>query len=125
LAEWISNFLQDDHPYYADADYEDNYLPANDPMPGGDADGMYDDIIDDGILESFIIIGLAAALVFLIYYRQQHQLAHRQNEEAARAQQGGQPAPEGQQEQAQEGRGLFPQPGDPEFGQWVAGGVGH
>jgi SEL1 protein len=22
-------------------------------------------------------------------------------------------------------RGFFPQPGDPEFGQWVAGGVGH
>lgn len=120
MAEWISNFLQDDHPYYADADYDDNYLPENDPMPGGDADGLYDDPLDDGILESFIIIGLAAALVFLIYYRQQHQLAHRRDE-AARGQQGDQPA----QDQAQEDRGLFPQPGDPEFGQWVAGGVGH
>jgi SEL1 protein len=124
LAEWVSNFLQDDHPYYGDADYDDNYLPENEPMPGGDADGFYDDIIDDGILESFIIIGLAAALVFLIYYRQQHQLAHRRGEEAARAQQGEQPAPEGQQQQ-QEDRGVFPQPGDPDFGQWVAGGVGH
>ena len=124
MAEWVSNFLQDDHPYYGDADYDDNYLPENDPMPGGDADGFYDDIIDDGILESFIIIGLAAALVFLIYYRQQHQQAHRRGEEAARVQQGEQPAPEGQQ-QPQEDRGLFPQPGDPDFGQWVAGGVGH
>ena len=97
-------------------------------MPGGDADGMYDDIIDDGLVESFIIMGLAAALIFLVYYRQQHQLAHRQNEEAARGQQGGQAAQQGQQAQPaqpQEDRGLFPQPGDPEFGQWIAGGIGH
>jgi SEL1 protein len=96
-------------------------------MPGGDADadGLYDDPLDDGILESLIIIGLAAALVFLIYYRQQHQLAHRRGEEAARArQQGEQAAPEAQQPQPED-RGLFPQPGDPEFQQWVAGGIGH
>ena len=92
-------------------------------MPGGDADGMYDDILDDGILESLVIIGLAAALVFLIYYRQQHQLAHRQNE-AARAQPEEQ-AVEGQQQEAAGERGLFPQPGDPDFAPWVAGGVGH
>jgi SEL1 protein len=93
-------------------------------MPGRDADGLYEDIIDDGILESFIIVGLAAALVFLMYYRQQRQLAHRRNEDAAREQRGEQPLPEGQQPQ-QEDRGLFPQPGDPEFRQWVAGGIGH
>ncbi|PQE03262.1 ubiquitin- ligase sel1 ubx2 protein [Rutstroemia sp. NJR-2017a BBW] len=62
LSEWISNFLQDDHPYYADNDDDDNYISANDPMPGGDADGLYDDLIEDGIIESLIIIGLAAAL---------------------------------------------------------------
>merc|ERR1711977_796572 len=101
MSEWISNFLRDDHMYYGDADYDDNYLPENDPMPGGDADGMYDDIIDDGIVESILIIVLAAALVFLTYYRQQRQQAHRRD------------------------NGLFPQPGDPDFGQWVAGGVGH
>ena len=110
--------MQDDHPYYGDADYDDNYLPENDPMPGGDADGMYDDIIDDGILESLIIIGLAGALVFLIYYRQQRQLAHRRNEEAEAAARREHAPP-------QEDRGLFPQPGDPEFNQWVAGGIGH
>jgi SEL1 protein len=119
LSDWIRNFLQEDDAYYGDAE-DDNYIERqNDPLPGGDSDGMYDDVIDDGLIESFIIMGLAAALVFLIYYRQQHQLAHRQNEEA-RARQGG----EGQQEQPQD-RGVFPQPGDPEFGQWVAGGVGH
>lgn len=108
--------------YYGDADYDDNYLPENDPMPGGDADGLYDDIIDDGLLESIAIIMLAGALVGLIYYRQQRQLAHRRGQEAAAAQDGA--APEGQQPQ-QDNQGFFPQPGDPEFGQWVAGGVGH
>lgn len=92
-------------------------------MPGGDADGLYDDIIEDGIVESLIIIGLAATLVFLIYYRQQQQLAHRR---AAGAQPGDQHGAQGQEHPPQqEDRGLFPQPGDPAFGQWVAGGVGH
>lgn len=93
-------------------------------MPGGDSDGMYDDIIDDGILESLVLIGLGAALVFLIYYRQARQLAHRQNERVAAEQQ---QAAQGEQQQREEqdARGLFPQPGDPAFGQWVAGGIGH
>jgi SEL1 protein len=82
---------------------------------------MYDDIMDDGILESLIIVMLAGALVFLIYYRQQRQLAAhggRRNEPNG----GNQEVPQGQQLQD---RGLFPQPGEPEFGQWVVGGVGH
>jgi SEL1 protein len=128
LSEWISNFLQDDHPYYGNADYDENFLPEHDdPMPGGDSDAFYDAIIDDGIIESLIIIMLAAALVGLIYYRQQHQLVHRRGEPAA-PQQGEQPAADGQaqnQPPQQEDRGLFPAPGDPEFGQWAAGGVGH
>jgi SEL1 protein len=125
MSEWISNFLRDDHLYYGDNGYDDNYLPETDPMPG-DVDGLYEDIIDDGILESIIILGLAAVLVVLIYYRQQHQLAHRRGEEVARRQQVDQAAQDGQRQQPpQEDRGVFPQPGDPEFGQWVAGGVGH
>ena len=126
LSEWISNFLQDDHPYYGDADYDENYLPDNDPMPGGDSDGFYDDGIDDGLLESVLIIVLVTALAFLIYWRQQAQQAHRRQEDAARARQGDQLAAQAQVQQPQGGdRGLFPRPGDPEFGQWVAGGVGH
>jgi SEL1 protein len=121
LAEWVSNFLRDDQPYYGDADYDDAYLPADDPMPGGDADGLYDDIIDDGILESLIIIMLAGALVVLIYWRQQHQLRHRGEQQAAGVQRQEQ---NGQQPQQQD-RGLFPQPGDPDFNAWVAGGIGH
>jgi len=93
-------------------------------MPGGDSDGMYDDIIDDGIIESLVLIGLGATLVFLIYYRQARQLAHRQNEQAQQQQQ--QQQQQGEQVgQAGVNGGLFPQPGDPAFGQWVAGGVGH
>lgn len=91
-------------------------------MPGGDADGLYEDFIDDGLLESFIIIGLAAALVFLIYYRQQHQLAHRNNDNAARNQDEQAQAPlPGQQADG----GFFPQPGDADFANWAAGGIGH
>jgi len=122
LAEWINNFIQDDRPYYGDADYDDNYLPENDPMPGGDADGMYDDVSEDGLFETALILILAGALILLLWYRQQHQLAHRRNEEAAGGQQNGQ-QPHGQQ--PQQDQGLFPGPGDPDFNQWVAGGIGH
>lgn len=83
---------------------------------------MYDELIDDGIIESLIILTLAGALVFLIYYRQQRQLAHGRNEaDGAGEQENAQVA----QRQQPQDRGLFPQPGDPDFRQWVAGGVGH
>jgi len=125
LSEWISNFLADSSASSTWDSFEGDYLPdTNDPMPGGDSDGMYDDIIDDGIIESLVLIGLGATLVFLIYYRQARQLAHRQNEQAQQQQQ--QQQQQGEQVgQAGVNGGLFPQPGDPAFGQWVAGGVGH
>lgn len=121
LGEWLSNFLRDDNHYYTDSDYDDNYLPENDPMPGGDADGMYDDIIEDGFLETLLVLSLAGALVFLIYYRNHRRQEHRRNQEAAAGHQGGQV--QGQQPEAD--RGLFPPPGDPAFNDWVAGGIGH
>ncbi|KAI9744469.1 MAG: ERAD-associated protein [Claussenomyces sp. TS43310] len=120
MGEWISNFLQDEGSPYED-DIDNDLLPHSDPMPGGDQDILYDDLIDDGIIESLIILGLAAALVWLIYYRQARQLAHRRGEEARIAQEGGQLRPAAQQAE----RGLFPQPGDPAFRDWVAGGIGH
>ncbi|KFY17458.1 hypothetical protein V492_00652 [Pseudogymnoascus sp. VKM F-4246] len=121
LSEWINNFLEDDRLQYMDYEEED-LLHRNDPTHGAD-DGMYDDVIDDGVVESFIIIALAGALVWLIYYRQQRQLAHRQNNGAARDQRN-QAGPVGGQ-QAQPDGGVFPRNGDPAFAQWVAGGVGH
>ncbi|TPX09304.1 uncharacterized protein E0L32_009496 [Thyridium curvatum] len=124
FSEWIANFLSDENLYWDD-DFDD----YDSSMPGGDGGAMPEDI-DDGVMESLVIVGLAAALAFLVYYRQQRQQAHqRQEEEARRRQQGdqggqvvgggGAPAPQ------QPDRGMFPRPGDPEFANWVAGGIGH
>ena len=136
LSEWISNFLEDPHPYYhgADDDYDD---PNPEGMPGGDDD--YYAELDDNILDSLIIVGLAAALAFLVYYRQQRQTNHRREVET---QQEGNQDPdhplEPHQPQAENGippeerlpgqqadGGFFPPPDDPNFPVWVAGGVGH
>jgi SEL1 protein len=116
--------LQDDDAQYYDDLYDGMY---DDDMPGGDSLDL-----DDNIMESVMILGLAAALVFLVLYRQQRQQAARQREDEARRQQqqhqgvaqGGAAAGNQQQPQPQE-RGFFPRPGDPDFGQWAAGGVGH
>jgi SEL1 protein len=125
LTDWINNFLQDDEAQYYDDTYDEMY--EDETMPGGDPLEF-----DDSIMESVVILGLAAALVFLVMYRQQRQQAARRQEEEARRQQahqgaaaqggavgGNQPPPR------QPERGFFPQPGDPDFGQWAAGGVGH
>lgn len=127
LSDWINNFLQDDAEYYDDM-YDDMY--EDDSMPGGDPLDF-----EDGIMESVVILGLAAALVFLVMYRQQRQqmAARRQEEEARRQQQqqqqggaqGGAAAGNQQQPPQRQERGLFPQPGDPDFGQWGVGGIGH
>jgi SEL1 protein len=145
--EWIHQFVQDDHAPYDDYDDEDPTNAIHEGILGGE--DMYDEAIDDGLLESFVIVGLAAALAFLIYYRQQRQLRHQR--EAGEVPAGTQPrpplppqgqatnlqqepaqaAPDGggvQQQQPQpqqQDRGFFPQPGDPEYGQWVAGGIMH
>ncbi|KAL8629343.1 hypothetical protein Q9189_004955 [Teloschistes chrysophthalmus] len=103
FSEWINNFLDDPHPYYhSDEDV--------DPMPGGDD---WVDDIDDSIIESLIILGLAGALIFLVYYRQQRQNNYRRERERRQPVQ----EPAGQQADG----GFFPQPGDANYGQWVAG----
>ena len=94
-------------------------------MPGGDE--VYYDEIDDSIIESIIIVGLAAALAFLVYYRQQRQNTHRQDterQEQPGQEQNGAPPAERLPGQQADG-GFFPPPDDPNFAQWVAGGVGH
>jgi SEL1 protein len=86
-------------------------------------DGYYDDLefdIDEGMLEGLLIVGLAATLLVLVYIRQQQQ-RNRQNQNAANLANANANA----NANAGNDRGFFPQPGDPEFGQWVAGGVGH
>jgi SEL1 protein len=123
LSEWISDFLKADaemNMQYEADDWDSQY----DPMPGGD-DGYYDDDIDDDVFVTLLIGGLLAALGWLIWHRQQVQRAaeaRRQLEQAA--QQGGeQQQPPVNQQQAD--RGVFPQPGQAEFNDWIAGGVGH
>ncbi len=121
----MADFLEADGAWY-DVFEEDDWDQTAE-MPG--VDEFYDDI-DSGILESLIIIGLAAALGFLVYYRQQRQLEHRRAQEQQQQQQqqdvaaNGAPVEEQQQPQEQD-RGLFPRPGDPDFNNWVAGGIGH
>ncbi|KAK4504058.1 hypothetical protein PRZ48_004973 [Zasmidium cellare] len=128
FAEWVNDFLEADAAYYNEVFEADDWDAQHDPMPGGDEywdDGDY----DDSVLETLLIGGFVAALGWLIYYRQQQQrLAEQRRREQAQGQQpqtqnGGEQAQQ-QQPQQPEG-GLFPQPGDPAWNDWVAGGIGH
>lgn len=106
-------------------------------------DGSYYDEfdldVDDDIFDSLIILVLAATLIVLVYVRQRRGLrglgqgdGNAGGGGAGAGNGAGQPAnnpagPGGAAAgaQQQEDRGLFPQPGDPDFAAWVAGGVGH
>ncbi|KAJ9132976.1 HCP-like protein [Pleurostoma richardsiae] len=130
LSEWIANFLQDDQAYY---DYNDGGYDGiyGDAMPGGDA-AHYGAEEDDGLLDTVIILALAMSLAFFIYYRHQREQAENARRRQQQEQQQQQPQPpQGVQNAAQEAApranegGFFPQPGDPDFAPWVAGGVGH
>ncbi len=122
-SEWITNFLEEDRKYYEYDDAENGHhiSQTSTTTQNGEDDGMYDDILlDDGVLESFLIIALVAALIWLVYYRQQRQLAQDGNN---------QNGANGGNNQGQPGAGvnggLFPAPADPDFPIWAAGGVGH
>lgn len=123
--EWIDSFTSSagfhDEEYYDD--YDDVYL---------DDDGSLDDLSDLALLEPFIIMGLVMAIVFLLYYRQQRQVAHRLEEEERQRQE------QLRQEELhgaarfQPGRNRFlgNQPGmfagdNLDQADWMAGGVGH
>ncbi|KAI9883466.1 MAG: hypothetical protein M1823_004778 [Watsoniomyces obsoletus] len=128
--EWINHFMKDDQPYddfEGEEDHDDLGDPVSETHPhhetNGGGGGYGGDFIDDGTLESLIIVGLAGCLVILVYFHQQRQLnrarqlrEERNNNDRVEQQ---------QQQQQQPDRGLFPQPGDPDFAQWVAGGVAH
>ena len=155
LKEWIARFLdaaeEMENEENAQYGYAGDGLDLDgtgrdfgaDPMPGGDADYFED--IDDGLWESLIIIGLAAMLAFLVYLRQQRMQQQQQGQGQRQGQRGqqqqppavpaapAQPQPEvnaaqeaevRRQDQADNG-GFFPQPGDPDWNHWVAGGIGH
>lgn len=125
--EWITAFIENDEEEearYRAALYrqqaDDDMLGANTDAhdEGGHEDGYYDDLeldIDESLLEGLIIFTLAATLLVLIYIRQQRNRL-RPNQNGANNQ--GAPGDGGD-------RGFFPRPGEPEFNQWVAGGIGH
>lgn len=122
-----------------DADYAARAARERQAGAADDAYGADEwDEFDDGLVESLIIIALAGALALLVYARQARQRAgeeeRRRNQAQAQAQPQGQgqaqPQPAQQQQQEAPGahgqdRGVFPGPGDPEFNNWVAGGIGH
>lgn len=131
--EWITTFIENDgaeywEDYYDPRDNDDDFMGSR-GLDSEHEDGYYDDLefdIEDGMLEGLLIVGLAATLLVLVYIRQQQQ-RNRQNENAANGQANGNANGNGNGNgnvNAND-RGFFPRPGDPEFGQWVAGGVGH
>ncbi|KAK5171201.1 ERAD-associated protein [Saxophila tyrrhenica] len=133
FAEWLQDFLEADAAYYQQEYPEaDDWDVHNDPMPGGDE--YWDEDIDDSVLDALLIGGCVAALAWLVYYRQQQQRAAEQRRrQGVEGEQGAQGQVQGQDQQQQQppapgqqaDGGFFPQPGDPEWNPWVAGGVGH
>ncbi|KAL3444808.1 hypothetical protein BJX65DRAFT_282919 [Aspergillus insuetus] len=129
FSEWIAAFIENDEEeeanyraqLYKHGEEEDDDLLSNgDPHRLDEhEDGYYDDLeldIDESVLEGLIILSLAATLMVLVYLRQQRNNRQRPNDN--------QNANAIGQANAND-RGFFPRPGEPEFGQWVAGGVGH
>jgi SEL1 protein len=123
LTEWLSAFLEAELGDWADIeqdDYDDNHAAGDD---------YYDETeIDSDILESLVILALSGALAGLLYYRAQRQ--RRQEEERRRQEQQQQQINQGipvapQQPPPPQDRGLFPDPNEPDFMNWVAGGAGH
>lgn len=128
LKEWIAAFIKNDEEeeayraqLYKRAEEEDELLSGGSDRRHLDdrhEDGYYDDLeldIDESVLEGLIIVALAATLLILVYMRQQR------NRQRQDGNVGANPVPADNGDN----RGLFPRPGDPEFAQWVAGGVGH
>jgi SEL1 protein len=128
LSEWIATFIENDEQEEADYRaqlYKQGEGDEDDLLSGGDhhrlddqEDGYYDDLdldLDESVLEGLIILSLAATLMVLVYMRQQRNRQRPNDNQNANA---------AGQANAND-RGFFPRPGEPEFGQWVAGGVGH
>lgn len=119
MKEWIRNFIQDGAQQFYE-DFDDDLYPTDALASGsGNEDSLYNDIGDDGIMETVLIMVLAAALVWLIYYRQARQMVHRRAEQE-RLRRAGLPVPV-----VPADNGAFPAPGDPAALDWAAGGIGH
>lgn len=116
-------------------------------MPGGDENFYTDEDYDDDIFEGVLMATCVAALATLFWVRARWQAQQAQGQGQAQGQVQGQGQAQGQvqdqegggqqnnggngdaqQAQQQEGqgdRGVFPARNDPNYMDWVAGGVGH
>ncbi|KAK9777249.1 hypothetical protein SCAR479_05978 [Seiridium cardinale] len=117
LSEWVANFLSDERFQFDDGQYDDLY---DEGIVGSDGQPFDEDDLE-GVVDSLIILFIAAAIVALVWYRNARQQAHREAEDnAARA--GGVGRPPAPQPRA------VPQPGIPglqPFQPLGAGGIGH
>jgi SEL1 protein len=130
LAEWLVDFLEADAAQYYEAD---DWEGQGEGMPGGDYE--YAEGEDDGMVELVLIGSLVAALGWLFWYRQQQRAVEAtRRAERERAEElernGGQMGLPPQRvplagAEPGDDRGMFPQPGQPGYQDWLAGGVGH
>lgn len=122
FSEWVNNFIQDEGLFYDDVMYDDIY---DDTMPGGDTP-HYPGAEDDGFIDTLIIMSLAMALAFVVYYRQHRERAEQARRQREQQQQQGQAQQQGgNAAAAPNNNGGFAQPAvNPVFEDWVAGGVG-
>lgn len=147
FSEWVFNFLAADLEAYeaevlgaAEAHGGDLGLDEWNAGGGGGGNGLADEYygdewadIDDGIIEMMFIMSLAAVLALLVWYRNRRQMEERrareERERGAAAAPGGVAAAVGGADAHAPGQqpdgGFFPQPGDPNFLNWAAGGIGH
>ncbi|KAL4806499.1 hypothetical protein BDV18DRAFT_137683 [Aspergillus unguis] len=126
LSEWIAAFIENDEEeeaayraqLYKQGEEDDDIFSGSEQRRDEQDDGYYDELeldLDESLLEGLIILTLAATLMVLVYWRQQRN--NQRPNDNADANAAGQANANN--------RGFFPRPGDPEFAQWVAGGVGH
>jgi SEL1 protein len=117
LSEWVANFLSDERFMQYDDAYDDLY---DDGIVGSDGQAFDEEDLE-GVIDSLVILFVAAAIVALVWYRNARQQAHRQAEDnAARGRVAGRPpAPQ---------PGAVPQPDNPGLDPFLplgAGGIGH
>ena len=141
LSDWLTEFIiaelgaLEEEQAQAAVGGEEGGTDEWDAANGVD-DDMYEDIITDQFFEALMFAVLAAGLAVLVWYRQlvrqRQQGGERDGDEQRRDQAGeGQAQPpaqvpgEGDEQRQGQDRGMFPRPDEPEFANWVAGGIGH
>ncbi|KAK5992758.1 Suppressor of lin-12-like protein 1 [Cladobotryum mycophilum] len=86
LSEWIANFLQEDNLVYEQDYFDDMYDGTL---------GAGEELLDGGVIESLLIIGITMTLVLLLWWRGRMQQQHARNNEDGRGEQGQQGGQQG------------------------------